>query len=148
MNHSTLRVSHSIDFQLSETCPWTAGTTEESPDILDTLSRELCYPQGLSFTVPVVSPQAQSIARCTVEWSVTPKPRRADLKQKRRHHADLLQQLIEPEQWRQLETWCSMFDKRVYTDSKSRQISKFSCTADVAPTPTPQSRQTSCSKEP
>ena len=40
-------------------------------------------------------------------------------------HADLLQQLVEPEQWRQLKTWCSTSDKRVYTEAKARQISRF-----------------------
>ena len=41
------------------------------------------------------------------------------------HHADSLQRTVDPEQWRQLETWCSTSAKRVYSDTKARQISKF-----------------------
>ena len=38
---------------------------------------------------------------------------------------DTLKKTIDLEKWRQLETWCATAAKKVYPDTKARQISKF-----------------------
>ena len=108
MNHSTLtrRVSHSIYFISAETCQGKA----ETPDIPDALSGELCYSQDLRLTVPVVSPQAYLMARCLslvllCEVIRDTQAKKSRIETEEDHHADLLWRTVDPEQWRQLETW-------------------------------------------
>ena len=80
--------------------------------------------------MPVVFPRAQLIARCA-NFALLCEVIRDTRDKKRRiekevdHHAGSLQWTLDPEKWRQLETWCSTSAKRVYADTKARLISKF-----------------------